>query len=151
MPQVIEQYCTFWVDDIYASLNVLDVREVIRAQKMTPVPTAPEAVRGLINLRGEIVTAIDLRIRMGLPLRPPGRDPMNIIVQTADGPVSFLVDEIGDILELPTERIERVPETIQMVCRNLTSGLFSLENGILLVLAPELVANLEEHGDPVAC
>ena len=83
------QYCTFFVAGHYFGLDVLKVQEVIRYQAMTRVPLAPPVVRGLINLRGQIVTAIDLRRRLELDERPADQLPVNVVVQTDDGAVSF--------------------------------------------------------------
>src|SRR5438094_9323996 len=99
MPDV-RQYCTFYVNGHYFGLDVLKVQEIIRYQEMTRVPLAPPVVRGLINLRGQIVTAIDLRRRLELSERPADQLPMNIVVQTEDGAVSLLVDDIGDVVEV---------------------------------------------------
>ncbi len=103
------QYCTFYVDGHYFGLDVLRVQEVIRFQQMTRVPLASPVVRGLINLRGQIVTAIDLRRRLELSDRPADQLPLNVVVQTDDGAVSLLVDEIGDVLEVPASLFERRP------------------------------------------
>src|SRR5438874_826198 len=94
------QYCTFYVDGHYFGLEVLNVQEIIRYQEMTRVPLAPSVVRGLINLRGQIVTAIDLRRRLGLTERPADQSPMNVVIRTDDEAVSLLVDEIGDVREV---------------------------------------------------
>src|SRR2546423_9370899 len=109
------QYCTFYLDGSYFGLDVLKVQEIIRYQEMTRVPLAPPVVRGLINLRGQIVTALDLRRRLELTDRPPGQLPVNVVVQTDDGAVSLLVDEIGDVLEVPQALFQRPPETLQAV------------------------------------
>src|SRR5277367_804512 len=117
------QYCTFYVDGQYFGLDVRKVQEIIRYQEMTRVPTAPPVVRGLINLRGQIVTAIDLRRRLGLA--PSGDDhrPMNVVVRTDDGAVSLLVDEIDDVLELDEHDCEPPPETIPVMIRDLVAGI----------------------------
>src|SRR5271166_2165306 len=94
------QYCTFYVDGHYFGIDVLKVQEIIRYQEMTRVPLAPPVVQGLINLRGQIVTAIDLRRRLEMKDRPADQLPLNVVVQTDDGAVSLLVDEIGDVLQL---------------------------------------------------
>src|ERR1700758_5620949 len=107
------QYCTFYVDGLYFGLDVLKVQEIIRYQDMTRVPLAPPVVRGLINLRGQIVTAIDLRRRLELSDRPAGQLPVNVVVHTDDGAVSLLVDEIGDVLQVSEKAFERPPETPQ--------------------------------------
>ena len=80
------QYCTFYLDGHYFGLDVLQVQEIIRYQEMTRVPLAPPVVRGLINLRGQIVTAIDLRRRLDMKDRPDEQLPLNVVIHTDDGP-----------------------------------------------------------------
>src|SRR5436309_12089744 len=104
------QFCTFYVAGHYFGLDVLRVQEIISFQEMTRVPLASPVVRGLINLRGQIVTALDLRRRLDLPDRPADQLPVNVVVQTDDGAVSLLVDEIGDVLSVPEKEFERTPE-----------------------------------------
>lgn len=122
---------------------MLEVQEVIRWQVMTRVPLAPPAVSGLINLRGQIVTAVDLRRRLGLPDRANGVDPMNVVVRTVDGVVSLQVDEIGDVLDVPAEAFEPPPETLDERTRGLIRGVYKLPGRLLLVLDTEQVLNLE--------
>ena len=94
------QMCTFGVGALFCGLDVARVQEVLRHREMTPVPLAPPEVRGLMNLRGQIVTAIDLKKRLKLPDAVDGKLPMNIVVKGNHGIISFLVDEIRDVLEL---------------------------------------------------
>ena len=103
----LRQFCTFSVHNLLLAIDVLEVQEVIRYQEMTRVPTAPPVVRGLINLRGQIVTAIDLRRRLALPPSGDDQRPMNVVVRTGDGAISLLVDEIDDVLELDECDCER--------------------------------------------
>jgi purine-binding chemotaxis protein CheW len=131
------QYCTFFVAGHYFGLDVLKVQEVIRYQEMTRVPLAPPVVRGLINLRGQIVTALDLRRRLGLADRPADQPPVNVVVQTDDGAVSLLVDEIGDVLEVSEQLFERPPETLKGKARELIRGAYKLPDHLLLILDPE--------------
>lgn len=133
----LHQYCTFFVDGHYFGLDVLQVQEVIRFQEMTRVPLAPPVVRGLINLRGQIVTAIDLRRRLELGERPADQLPVNVVVQTDDGAISLLVDEIGDVLEVQEKLFERPPDTLKGPARELIRGAYKLENGLLLILDME--------------
>jgi len=100
---------------------------------MTSVPLAPPVVRGLINLRGQIVTAIDLRRRLELRDRPGDQLPVNVVVRTDDGAVSLLVDEIGDVLEFECDKLERPPETVSAAVRELVTGIIVLEDRLLLV------------------
>lgn len=139
------QFCTFVVDGHYFGLDVLKVQEIIRFQEMPRVPLAPPVVRGLINLRGQIVTAIDLRRRLDLSERPPEQLPVNVIVQTSDGAVSLLVDEIGDVLEVSDDLFERPPDTLQGPARNLIRGAYKLDQRLLLVLDPDQALELNSH------
>jgi purine-binding chemotaxis protein CheW len=136
------QYCTFYLDGHYFGLDVLKVQEIIRYQEMTRVPLAPQVVRGLINLRGQIVTAIDLRRRLEMKDRPAGQLPVNVVVQTEDGAVSLLVDEIGDVLQVSESAFERPPETLTGNTRELILGAYKLADRLLLILDTERIVNL---------
>ena len=129
-----KQYCSFHVADLCFGVEVQVVQEVIRYQQMTQVPLASPEVGGLINLRGQIVTAIDLRRRLSLPERPPHAWPMNVIVRTEDAPVSLLVDEIGDVLELDSQTFEAPPDTLQGPAKRLIRGVHKLQGRLLLLL-----------------
>src|SRR5258708_37347598 len=94
------QFCTFYLDHLLFGVELKGVQEVIRSLDVTRVPLAPAAVRGLINLRGQIVTAVDLRQGLELEAAPPDLLPMNVVVRSNDGSVSLLVDEIGDVVEV---------------------------------------------------
>lgn len=128
------QFCTFSLDQLFFGVEAHKVQEVIRYQEMTRVPQASRVVSGLINLRGQIVTAIDLRRRLALPDRPAGQLPMNVVVRTDDGAVSLLVDEIGDVQEVQDSLFEPPPETLPEDLRGLILGTYKLENRLLLVL-----------------
>ena len=99
MSRYPSQLCTFFVGDYHFGVDVLQVQEVLRFHEMTAVPLAPPVVRGLINLRGQIVTALDLRHRLGLQPAAPHVEHANVIVRTHDGAVSLLVDEVGDVID----------------------------------------------------
>src|SRR6516225_7857209 len=136
------QYCTFYVGGHYFGLDVLKVQEIIRYQEMTRVPLAPPVVRGLINLRGQIVTALDLRRRLELSDRAADQQPVNVVVHTDDGAVSLLVDEIGDVLEVPEKSFERPPETLKGTARELIRGAYKLQDRLLLILDTERTVSL---------
>jgi len=140
------QYCTFLVDDLYFGLEVMKVQEVIREQQMTRVPLAPATVSGLINLRGQIVTAVDLRVRLGLPRRPAEKSPMNVVVRTEDGAVSLMVDEIGDVIETSAEMQERPPETLAATARSMITSVYKLPGRLLLALDIDAVLAIEPAG-----
>ena len=136
------QFATFVLHGLFFGVDVLKVQEVIRYQEMTRVPIAPPMVEGLINLRGQIITAIDLRRRLGLPEREPDQLPLNVVVRTDDGAVSLLVDEIGDVVEIDSESFERVPETVTGMARDLILGVYKLPMRLLLILDTERAACL---------
>lgn len=136
------QLCTFKLDDLLFGIDVVDVQEVIRYQEMTRVPLASTVVHGLINLRGQIVTALDMRARLGLPARRADLLPMNVVVRADEGAVSLLVDEIGEVVEVGEQIFERAPETMTSSFRALVPGVYKLESTLLLVLDVESVTTL---------
>ncbi len=129
-----QQFCTFFVNGLFFGVEVHKVQEVIRYQGMTRVPLAPAEIGGLINLRGQIVTAIDLRKRLAMSERQGGEQPMNVVVRTGDGAVSLLVDEIGDVVEVADSTFEEVPDTLKGVGRELIRGVYKLKERLLLLL-----------------
>jgi purine-binding chemotaxis protein CheW len=143
-PEIMQssgQFSTFFVADLFFGVDVLHVQEVLRFQPMTPVPQAPQVIEGLINLRGQIVTAIDMRRRLGLPPRPSDQSPMNIVVRTSDGAVSLLVDEIGDVMQMDVSSYERPPENLASDAREIIRGVYKLKDKLLLVLDEERTAD----------
>ncbi|QJR35960.1 chemotaxis protein CheW [Gemmatimonas groenlandica] len=133
MPETT-QFCTFRVDDLFLGIDVQRVQEVIRSLEITSVPLAPSSVEGLINLRGQIVTAIDLRRRLGLTSRLSEHEPMHVVVRGDDGAVSLMVDSIEDVIEVDPRDFERVPESIEPSVRDLLAGVYKLDTGLLLAL-----------------
>lgn len=131
------QFSTFFVADLFFGVDVLDVQEVLRVQQMTPVPQAPDVIRGLINLRGQIVTAIDMRRRLQLPAQSGGQSSMNMVIRTADGAVSLLVDEIGDVLDMDAASYELPPQNLDAEARGVIRGVYKLKDRLLLVLDTE--------------
>jgi purine-binding chemotaxis protein CheW len=140
------QYCTFLLDGLLLGVEVTRVQEVICFEPITRVPLADAVVRGLINLRGQIVTALDLRRRLALQPQPADQEPMNVIVQTSAGPFSLLVDKIGDVLEVDEGDFERLPETVQGVARELIRGAYKLLGRLLLILDLDKAVNLNSNG-----
>ena len=137
-----KQFCTFFVNGLFFGVEVLKVQEVIRFQDMTRVPLTSATIQGLINLRGQIVTAVDLRRRLELPPLAEGRLPMNIVVRTEDGAVSLLVDEIGDVVEIQDEAYEPPPPTLKGVARELITGVYKMKERLLLILDTERTCSL---------
>jgi purine-binding chemotaxis protein CheW len=125
---------TFTVDGHLFGVEVTVVQEVIRYQPMTRGPLAPAALAGLINLRGQVITAVDLRRRLGFCDRAAGELPTDVIVRTRDGLVSLLVDRIGEVVEVDDEAFEEPPETLEGIGRELIRGAYQLDHALLLRL-----------------
>jgi purine-binding chemotaxis protein CheW len=138
-----QQLCTFHVKDLLLGLELEKVQEVLTYQEMTPVPLAPPVVAGLINLRGNIVTAIDLRKRLELEDRPSESLPTNVVLGEDMGSVSLLADEIGDVVEVDQDSFEPRPETLEGVARHLIKGAYKLKNRLLLVLDTDSLLKLD--------
>jgi purine-binding chemotaxis protein CheW len=135
------QYSTFMAGGLFLGIEVLEVQEVLRYLDMTRIPRSPDVIQGLINLRGQIVTAVDMRARLGLPRRTDGEPPMNMVVRSDDGAVSLLVDEIGDVVEVTADTYEPTPDNLPREQRELIQGVYKLEGRLLLVLHTERVLN----------
>jgi len=145
------QLCTFVVDGLYFGVDVLLVQEVIRGLEMTRVPLAPQAIHGLINLRGHIVTAIDLRTRLGLRSRPEDLAPINLVLRTDDDVVSLLVDEGGDVIEVSDTMAEPRLDTLEGPARDLLETVYQLPERLLLVLDVVRTLELDRSGGVTAC
>lgn len=139
-----QQFCTFYLEKLLFGVHLEKVQEVIRYLEITQIPLAPRVVSGLMNLRGQIVTGIDLRRRLDLADRPADAAPMNVVIRSADGAVSLLVDEIGDVVEVTQESFERPPETLQGKVREVILGVHKLEKSLLHVLNTEKACETAE-------
>jgi purine-binding chemotaxis protein CheW len=139
-----QQFCTFYLDDYFFGVELLKVQEVLREQQLTEVPLAPLAVRGLMNLRGQIVIAVDLRRQLDLPERAEDKPAMNVIVRTGEDAVSLLVDEIGDVIEASDETFEKPPETLRGEVRSSIRGVHKLDKQLMHVLDTERACAIGE-------
>lgn len=127
------QYCTFRVNGELYGVDVNDVQEIVLHQEMTPAPLAPAAVKGLINLRGQVVIAIDLRTVLGLPPLEDAEQATNVVISSDRGAVSLLVDEIGDVLDL-AGGFEPPPATLRGPHRQLLKAVCTLDDKVLHIL-----------------
>ena len=141
----MSQLCTFMVGRYLFGVDVSLVQEVVRLQQITPVPLAVPEIAGLINLRGEVLTAIDLRSRLGLPPAEGGREPVNVVVRVDDEPVSLLVDEIGGVIEVSQVPFETTPATVDARVRPLLLGAYTLPDRLLLALNARQVLDVGQE------
>lgn len=133
--------CTFKLNGYEFGVEVLKVQEVLKRLPTTRVPRAPAAVAGLVNLRGEIVAAIDLRRRFGYPDRAPNAPAMNVVVRTAEGVLSFVADAVGDVVDAAEADFEPPPDTVSGDARRLIRGAYKLKDRLLLALDADAAAD----------
>jgi purine-binding chemotaxis protein CheW len=138
------QFCTFSLGQLLFGVDLQTVQEVIRELPMTPVPLAPAVVAGIMNLRGQLVTALDLRQQLEMAPLQGGVTPMNVVVRSQDGAVSLLVDQIGDVVEVDEASFERTPETLQGKIRTMILGVHKLDTRLLHVLDVEKACQVGE-------
>ncbi len=136
-------FCTFHVGDLFLGIEVGRIQEVLRDSVISAVPKAPSAIRGLINLRGQIVTAVDLRTRFGLPDRGSQDSSTILVFDGADELLGLVVDRAGDVVEVEDDHFEEPPDTLKSDSRRLIRGAYKLEDRLLLVLDADHAFDLE--------
>ena len=134
-----EQYATFYVGDLLLGIDIRLVQEINRQVDVTPLPNAPSYVRGVINLRGEVATVIDLRTVLGLPAGEETRDTRNLIVHSQGEAIGLWVDKISDILTVHPEQLSSPPSNIDGVDGKFFSGVYTMDTEIVVLLDIEQV------------
>lgn len=139
------QYSTFTIAENLYGIDVMQVQEITKALSMTRVPLAPKYVKGLINLRGQISTAICLKELFQINSEQ-NEERMNVVCRLNDILVSFLVDKIGDVLELEEKDFEQVPDTVSSSIKQFVKGVYKIPEKLLTVIDIEKIAKkiLEE-------
>ncbi len=135
------QWATFFLANEQFAVPVEDVQEVLLSQPLTPVPLAAEQIVGLLNLRGAIMPAIDLRTRLNFERVPASENQKLLVLKTSEGLVSIVVDEIGDVFELAGEGWRPVPDTLAAAHRDAVFGIFPLDGQMLLGLKTKAVCD----------
>jgi purine-binding chemotaxis protein CheW len=129
-----QDFVTMTISEQLFGIPVLQVQDVLGHQRITRIPLAPPEVAGSLNLRGRIVTAIDVRLRLGLPPRPKNVPGMSIVVDLRGELYSLMVDSVGEVLSLSSDDFERNPATLDPRWRDLSTGIFRLNNTLLVVV-----------------
>lgn len=140
-----QRYSTFFLNGICFGVHVEKVQEVLEFQDITPIPLSPAVLPGIINLRGQILTTIDLKTRLGLSAGESNGSGMMMVIRTSDGPMNLLVDKIGAVLDVDPDLFEKPTETLKSGVRAVTSHVCKLESQLLLVLNTEKVIQLPEE------
>jgi len=139
------QFTTFWLADELFGVDALQVQEILPYQQLTSVPLAPEYVKGLINLRGQIVTVLDLRRRLGLEGLGDETTGANLIINAHEGQMSVFVDEIGNVLDIQTDRLQPAPGTVGGVAAHYIQAVCQLENDLLIILDLKSILQTEKE------
>jgi purine-binding chemotaxis protein CheW len=129
-----EMLVTVKIADQLFGIPVLDVRDVLGPQRITRVPLAPPEVSGALNLRGRIVTAIDVRTRMGIAVDAEAKTCMSVVVDIHGELYSLIVDRVGEVMSLPSSDFERPPATLDPRWQEVSSGIYRLKDCLLVVL-----------------
>jgi purine-binding chemotaxis protein CheW len=137
-----QEYVTLTVANQLCGIPVLTVRDILGPQQVTRVPLAPPEVAGSLNLRGRIVTAIDLRRRLGLAAAEQGARPMSVVVEAMGEFYSLLVDQVGEVLALDDDAREANPPTLDPRWRSVSLGVHRLQGKLMVVLDVERVLDL---------
>lgn len=128
------EFVTMIIGDQWFGIPVHSVQDVLGSQEIARVPLAPPDVAGSLNLRGRIVTAIDPRVRLGLPARDMEKSVMSIVVEHGGELYSLLIDQVGEVLNLPADRFERNPASLDARWRDISAGVYRLDDRLLVVM-----------------
>ncbi len=128
------ELATFFIGDALCGIDILNIQEINRQMEVTWVPQAPDYVQGVLNLRGRIVTVIDLGKKLGLSPIKPYKDNRNIIIDSEDEHIGFMVDRISDVLLAESNKIEPAPANIGGVQGRFFKGVFKTQNSLIGVL-----------------
>lgn len=128
------QYVSIMIGGQMFGIPVLLVHDVLGPQRITRIPLAPPEVAGSLNLRGRIVTAIDVRMKLGLPKRTAGETTMSVVVEHGGEFYSLMVDQVGEVLSLDANNFERNPATLDPRWREVSLGIYRLDAQLLVVL-----------------
>lgn len=133
-----DKYVSFWVENQLLGVPVNTVQEVLTPQSIAPIPKAKSEIAGLLNLRGQIVTAVDLRCRLGLPEHKI-EDMYNVVIRTSEEAFSLLVDEVGDVIDVNASELQPTPRTLDARWSNVTEGVFRLESRLFVILDVDVI------------
>ncbi len=146
----LKQFVSVTIAGQLFGIPVLMVHDVLAAQRITHIPLAPREVAGSLNLRGRIVTAIDVRLRLGLDRRPQDQPGMSVVVEHGGELYSLMVDSVGEVLNLSDEDFERHPPTLDPLWREMSNGIYRLNDKLLIVLDVEHLLNFSHAAGAAA-
>jgi purine-binding chemotaxis protein CheW len=141
--EATEQFLTLWVNNQLFGVPVLKIRDVLKPLKVTNIPLSGPEIRGYMNLRGRIVTVIDVRVKLGLPKSEEDKE-MFIVVEIDNELYSLVVDRVGDSKDLPLKEFEKNPVNLAQHWKDVSKGVFKRDNEIMLVLDINSILGLKK-------
>ena len=133
-------FLTVFIDDQIFAIPVLQTQDVLSEQQLYPVPMAPPAIAGSLNLRGRIITAIDVRVRLGLKPTENIQKQTSVVIEHGNELFSLFFDRVGDVMTMYNKNFENTPATLDSVWKDVASGVYRLDEGLLIVLdVPKLL------------
>jgi purine-binding chemotaxis protein CheW len=139
------EYVTVVIADQLFGLPIARVQDVFVPERLTPVPLAPPEVAGVLNLRGRIVTAIDMRRRLDLDRRPDGQPVMAIGIDTRGESYGLLVDAVGEVMKFPNNACEAKPANLDARWSRVASGVIWLDGQLLVVLDVDRILDMRKQ------
>ena len=136
------QYVSFWIGKQLLGVPVSIVQEVLNPQYIARTPRSRREIAGLLNLRGQIVTAVSLRRRLQLPDYESERGSMNVVLRFANESFSLLVDDVGDVINVSNQTMDPVPATLEPAWRDVTNGVYRLDGRLFVVVNVAAILNL---------
>lgn len=143
----LENFVTFVIENQLFGIPVLMVQDILKPDRIASVPLAPPEVKGAINLRGRIVTVLDVRVRLGLKKTDSVKDSMGVTVEHQNDLYTLLVDKVGDVIGLKKDLFENNPTTLDSTWREFANGVYRLEKELMVVLDVERLLDLKGQGD----
>ncbi len=138
-----EEFVTFTIAGQLFGIPVLQIQDVLSSYQITPIPLAPPEIVGSLNLRGRVVTAIDVRLRLGLSARPKDAESMSIVAENQGELYSLMVDSVGEVLALSQSAYERNLPTLDAKFRAFSNGIYRLDKQLLVVLDVDRLLDYE--------
>ena len=141
------KFVTVRINNQLFAISAMDVEDVLLPQKITPVPLVPSEIIGLLNLRGRVVTAIDLRVKMGMQPSEGRLENKSIVVDYQGNSYSFVVDEVTGVCDIPNLEIEQTPDNLSEQWKEYCVGIYKLENELMVILNIEGLLHLEQNSE----
>lgn len=138
-----EQLVTMRIHNQLLGISVRETREILKEQKITRIPLVPGEIAGTLNLRGRIVTVIDIRPRLGLPARGEHGHYIFVVVEHKGELYSLIVDSVGDVLTIPSNAVQDSPPNLAQSWRGISAGVYKLEKELLVILNPKALFTFE--------